>query len=295
MATRSVRRLDLRIGKTGIEPASGSSNQVAAEQGWEEGERGSSLILALVFLIVTSLVVISLANLAKNDLIATTKFKSAQSLDSAADSAAELAVNNIRYNFMPQTLNASPPAFCWTGSLGSQITLNGQTVSVWCSTRWNPLSAKTRVVTFVACPSSTSVLACAVNPLLEGVVTFDDYPSPRGAVSTAQCTSTCGVGMTINSWVFDAVPPTVQSISPTSGAVAGGSTITVTGTGFINGASVNFVDTKLGSNVVLAAANVSVLSSTTLTAVAPALASGASYYVTVSTPIGTSVYGPTYN
>ena len=295
MATKSVRRLDLRIGKTGIEPVSGSSNQVAAEQRRAEDERGSSLILALVFLIVTGLVVISLANFAKNDLIATTKFKSAQSLDSAADSAAELAVNNIRYNFMPQTLNASPPALCWSGSLGSQITLNGQTVSVWCSTRWSPLSTKTRVVTFVVCPSSTSSLVCAVNPLLEGVVTFDDYPSPRGAVSTAQCSSTCGVGMTINSWVFDAVPPTVQGISPASGAAAGGSTITIIGTGFVSGASVDFVDTNLGSNVVLPAVNVSVLNSTTLTAVIPALASGASYYVTVSTPVGTSVYGPIYN
>lgn len=295
MATRSVRRLDLKIGKTGTGLSSGSAKRRAADQRWAENERGSSLILALVFLIVTSLVVISLANLAKNDLIATAKFKSAQSLDSAADSAAELAVNNIRYNFMPQTLNASPPELCWTGSLASEITVNGQSVSVWCSTRWNPLSTKTRVVTLVACPSSASALNCAVNPLLEGVVTFDDYPSPRGAVSTAQCTSTCGVGMTIDSWVFDAVPPTVQSITPASGALAGGSTITITGTGFISGATVNFVDTNLGTNVVLAAANVSVLNSTTLTAVTPALVSGASYYVTVSTPVGTSVYGPTYN
>ncbi len=259
-------------------------------------ERGSSLIFALVFLIVTSLVVLSLANLAKNDLIATVKFKSAQSLESTANSAAELALNNIRYNFMPGTLNASPPQPCWTASSpASQLTLNGQSIAVWCTTRWSPLSDNTRVVTLDACASTVSALNCEVKPLLEVVATFDDYPSPRGAVSTAQCASTCGVEMTLDSWVFDAVPPTVQSVTPSSGTVSGGGTITITGTGFTSGAEVDFVDTNLSGNVVLAATNVTVISSTTLTAVTPAMASGESYYVTVTTPTGTSAYGPIYS
>ncbi len=259
-------------------------------------EEGSSLIFALVFLIVTSLVVISLANLAKNDLVSTQKFKSAQSLESAANSVTELAVDNMRYNFMPQTLNASPPQPCWTaGSSPSQLSLNGQQVAVWCTTRWNPLSESTRVVTFYACQNSRSASNCQASPVLEAAVTFDDYTSPRRAVSNAECTSTCGVAMSIDSWVFDAVPPTVSSISPVSGPVSGGTIITITGTGFVIGATVDFVGTNLSGNVVLPASAVSVSSSTTLGATVPPLAVGESYYVTVTTPTGTSAYGPVYN
>ncbi|TAN26852.1 MAG: hypothetical protein EPN30_04090 [Actinomycetota bacterium] len=259
-------------------------------------EKGSSLVLALVFMIVTSLTVLSLAGLAKNDLNNTANFKSAQSLQSAANSAAELAVNSLRYNFMPQTLNASPPQPCWTiNPSPSEITLNGQSMSVWCSTRWTPLSDKTRVVTFVACKSTTSALACAANPVLEAKVTFDDYPSPRGAISTAQCSTTCGVGMTVDSWVFDAVPPSVQSISPATGTTSGGTTITVTGTGFDNGAVVDFIDTDVNTNVILSAASVTVIDANTITAITPAMTAGTAYYVTVTTPTGTSAYGPVFN
>lgn len=276
------------LGRLGLSKSSKSQTR-------QRGENGSSLVLALVFMIVTSLVVLSLANLAKNDLNNTAKFKSAQSLQSTANSATELAVNSIRYNFMPQTLNASPPQPCWTASpTPSEVTLNGQSISVWCSTQWTPLSDNTRVVTIVACDSSASAAACASTPVLQAVVTFDDYPSPRGAASTAQCTSTCGVGMTVDSWAFDATPPSVQSLSPGTGSASGGTALTIVGTGFASGATVNFVNSNLNTNVILSATNVTVLNSTTITATTPAMTSGVTYFVTVSTPVGTSVYGPTF-
>ncbi len=56
--------------------------------------------------------------------------------------------------------------------------------------------------------------------------------------------------------------PTVISISPTSGPIAGGTSTTITGTNFLTGATVTF-----GSN---AATGVTVLSSTTITATTPA-------------------------
>jgi len=259
-------------------------------------EKGSSLILALAFMVVTSLVVLSLAGLATNDLNNTAKFTSAQSVQSAADSATNLAVNSLRYNFMPQTLNASPPQPCWTAApTPSDITLNGQTVSVWCTTAWMPLSPNTRLVTFVSCPSTVSAVACAANPVLEAKVTFDDYPSPMGSIQTAQCSTTCGVGMTIDSWAFDAVPPSVQSISPVTGPTGGGTTITITGTGFVNGATVEFIGTDLNTNVILGATSVAVLSPTTITATTPPMTTGIAYYVTVTTPSGTSAYGPVFN
>lgn len=260
-----------------------------------ESERGSSLILAMVFLVVTSLVVTGLADWVKNDLNNTVKFTSAESLQSTANSAAELAIQSVRYNFTAATLNASPPQPCWTPSATpSEITLNGQSVSAWCTTRWDPLSTSTRVVTVMACQSGTTASQCAANPVLYAVVTFDDYPSPKGAVTSAQCTSTCGLGMTINDWVFGDVPPTLSGIVPTTGPPAPGSLVTLSGTGFVNGAAVNFVGTNLAGNVILKSGTVTVLSPTSMTALSPKLSPGASYYVTVTTPAGTSAYGPVF-
>ena len=73
--------------------------------------------------------------------------------------------------------------------------------------------------------------------------------------------------------------PIITSLSPTSGPAAGGTTVTISGTGFAVGATVTFGGT--------AATNVNVLGSTTLTAVAPAHASG-SVNVVVTNPGGQS-------
>ena len=259
-------------------------------------ETGSSLILALVFLIVSSLIVLSLSSLATNDLNNASQFKLAQSRQSTADSAVELAIEKVRYNFMPQTLNASPPQSCWNSdSTPSQVSLNNQNIDVWCSTRWAPLSTKTRVVTFFACQSTVTAAQCGTTPLLYAVVTFDDYPSPIEPISTAQCTTTCGESMDINSWIFNDTPPTVTAISPTSGSSSGGSGMTITGTNFAAGATVQFVNTSLSSNSIIQATSVDVVNATTITANWPALSSGTPYYVTVTTAEGTSQYGPTFN
>ena len=61
--------------------------------------------------------------------------------------------------------------------------------------------------------------------------------------------------------------PTVTSVSPTTGPAAGGTTITITGTGFVNGASVT-----VGG---VAASSVVVASATSITAVTPQRVAGA--------------------
>ena len=74
----------------------------------------------------------------------------------------------------------------------------------------------------------------------------------------------------------DTPAPTVTAVSPDIGPVAGGTTVLVTGTGFVDGStSVNFGPTP--------ATDVIVSSPTTLTALAPANAAG-SYDVTVTIP-----------
>jgi hypothetical protein len=76
-----------------------------------------------------------------------------------------------------------------------------------------------------------------------------------------------------------ATPPSVTAISPSLGPIAGGTRVTLTGTGF-TGATVVRFGTTTGTGM-------TVNSSTRITVTAPAHASG-TVYVTVTTPGGTS-------
>jgi hypothetical protein len=82
--------------------------------------------------------------------------------------------------------------------------------------------------------------------------------------------------------------PTVSGISPTSGTTAGGTPVTITGTGFLAGATVSLGGT--------AATGVTVVSSTSITATAPAHAAGAVNVVVANTDSqsGTRPSGYTY-
>ena len=155
---------------------------------------------------------------------------------------------------------------------------------------------------------------CAAAPLLQAVEEFDDYPPGVGVplINPVQCNfyNYCGQSMTQVSWQWRPTVPTVTSISPTSTTIAGGTPLTITGTGFVPGSSVTFTDeaggTATTSNVVITvpasqvtASNCTGANSTcsTLSLTAPAVTSGvpsgsfaASYFVTVTTPGGTSEF-----
>jgi hypothetical protein len=162
----------------------------------------------MVYIIVVSTIVGALASWTMNDLHNTKNFSSVQSLQSVATSATEVAIQSIRYTPLlgaNQTVNANPPSYCWGSSAPSQFTVPAfpsLTMDVWCSTVWNPLTAQSRVVTFSTCLSSYSNSACADSPLLQAVVTFDDYPSTGSAPIQGPCSLWCGIGMTLNSWVW---------------------------------------------------------------------------------------------
>ena len=82
--------------------------------------------------------------------------------------------------------------------------------------------------------------------------------------------------------------PTVSGVSPTSGTTAGGTPVTITGTGFLAGATVSLGGT--------AATGVTVVRSTSITAIAPAHAAGAVNVVVTNTDSqsGTLPSGYTY-
>ena len=84
-------------------------------------------------------------------------------------------------------------------------------------------------------------------------------------------------------------PPTVTAVTPNSGPTTGGTAVTITGTNFSTGSTVSFGG--------VAASNVNVLSSTSLTATTPARAAGTVNVVVtnLNNQSGTLTNGFTYN
>jgi hypothetical protein len=271
-----------------------------------DDETGALLILALVFILVISVIAGSLTMWVTNDLNNTGKFDSAQSYESAANSAVEVAIQYVRYNFAAQTLNAVPPQPCWTAAPSvSQETFNGQTVSVWCTTTWSPLSANTRVVTFYACRSNfsgtvlladmnTAATACALSPMLQATIAFDDFPS---TISASNCppgslvggTNTCGTTLTIESWAFGVTPPTVSSVAEVSlnGCLQG---VQIDGTLLSNATAANFSVLPSSNNAIFTTITVNPQPDGSIIVCAPSgMTANTTYQVTVTTPNGTSV------
>jgi len=176
-------------------------------------QRGSSLILALVYIVSVSLIVGALADWAMNDLTNTNHFQSASSIDNAVSGATEIAIQSMRY--YPQYPATITTANCWTppsGTLSSDVTINNDLVGVWCSTVENLKSPSTRIVTFTACPVTAAAVAagtamgtCLSHPTLTAVVTFDDYPSGGGGLLSQTCSGgpgICGFAATTNQWTW---------------------------------------------------------------------------------------------
>jgi hypothetical protein len=110
--------------------------------------------------------------------------------------------------------------------------------------------------------------------------------SPPGVAGTIDVTVTTEHGTSATGAMTKftyAPPPTVTSVIPSGGPTAGGTTITISGTGFMEGStSVSFAGTT--------ASGVTVVSSTQLTAVLPPGATG-TVPIKVMTPGGTSNAG----
>ncbi len=137
--------------------------------------------------------------------------------------------------------------------------------------------------------------ATSVTVVTAGTLTF---VTPAGASGPASVTVTnpgpsSATATNAYTYVSGAAPaPTISSISPASGPTAGGTTITITGTGFqVNGASQATV-TIAGS----AATSVQVLTATTIVCVTPAGPAGAQNVVVTNpdTQSATATGGFTY-
>ena len=319
------RRLTSRARALG---ASWRSTRSAAQQRSGD-ESGAVIILALVFLVAVSLIVTALLTWTGASLHATTNFQDERNVEYAATDAVNLAIQNTRYSFDYGTstsnpyspsgpmLNNATPQLCATYQVPGQT----NSVDVYCTLVWQPYSANTRVFTYSACSTAGSNNAkpadCAAQPLLQAVVAFDDYPSGVASPSPipSQCTpilqqgnppsgpdnGSCGVSMTQLSWLWNPVVPAITSLSPSAGATSGGTTVTIQGRGFTSGETVNFLEQPqelaTGAYNAPVAATISAPSpscplSTCIQVASPAITIGRAYFVTVTTPSGTSQTAP---
>ena len=168
----------------------------------------------------------------------------------------------------PTTIVTAPPTVTGVSptagptSAGTPVTITGTNFAIGSTT----VDFGSNAATSVQVESPTTLTALA----------------PAGNSGTVDVTVTTAGGASPTSsadqYTYD-VAPTVSQVSPNFGPVGGGDTVTITGTNFLSGATVDF-----GLN---AATSVNVQSSTTLTAVAPAGSYG-TVDVTVTTPGGTS-------
>jgi hypothetical protein len=112
-------------------------------------------------------------------------------------------------------------------------------------------------------------------------------PAHAAGAVTVTVTVNGQAGSLANGFTYTG-PPTVTSVSPNNGPVAGGTAVTITGTNFAAGATVTFGST--------AATNVVVVSATQITATTPAGSVGAvTVTVTVNGQAGSLASGFTYN
>ncbi len=130
--------------------------------------------------------------------------------------------------------------------------------------------------------------ATNVNVVGSTSITATTPAHAAGAVTVTVTNSDAQSGSLTNGYTYRNPAPTVTSITPNTGSSAGGTSVTIAGTGFVAGATVSLGGT--------AATAVNVGSSTSITATTPAHAAGAVNVVVTNpdTQSGTLTNGYTY-
>jgi hypothetical protein len=203
-----------------------------------------------------------------------------------------MAVDSWVWNPVVPTVSAiSPSTGPITGGTSVTITgtgfVTGTTVSFIEESNGTPVSDNVVLPATSVTVNGPTSLTVAAPAATEGTTYFVTATTATGI--SAYSTSANDV------FTYSPVAPTITAVSPASGGIAGGNSVTISGTGFYNGATVDFVQESGGSPVVggvtAGATYVSVTGSTTITAVSPAVTSPGTYFVTVATPAGTTPTG----
>lgn len=179
-------------------------------------ESGATLILALIFVIVSAIIVLSLLNLNSNDIVSSGTLRNERSVEYAADGATDAAIQGVRYAYLG--INASPAPCLYdpsTQALFNNMTLNGTTIAVECSGEASTPSTGYRTIQFYACASATNScpdanLSTGTGVLLEATVVFDDVSSSTASPpdffncnSNPSDQTTCGTSYAITNWIVE--------------------------------------------------------------------------------------------
>jgi Tfp pilus assembly protein PilX len=159
------------------------------------GEDGAILILALIFMIVIALVLLSVVTLSGNDLLNTSHLLDQQSVEYRTSGAMQVAIQTVRYT----DTTFSSPTSCLSSTAGIQIGQNSPLVYVDCVTvPHGQLPADTgvsREVNFYACGTS-STTCNSTNYTLWATVDFVDGPTcASGSIGA------CGKSESVKSWL----------------------------------------------------------------------------------------------
>lgn len=182
-----------------------------------------------------------------------------------AGSSPVSAADTYRYAAVPTITSVSPSSGSTTG--GTTVTITG-----------TGLTGASEVKFGAAGPATgfTVVSDTQISAVTPAYSVIGDVPL---SVTTPGGTTSGSSGVTYH---YAAAPPTITAVSPGSGPAAGGTTVTISGSGFSGATGVSFGGT--------AAAAFSVDSSTQITATSPAHSAG-TVHVSVTTPFGTSAGG----
>ncbi len=171
-------------------------------------DRGSSLVLALVFLTAIALLVMALVNLAGTALLDTKKFNTATNVVYSAAAAVQVEIQAVRYEY--QTTNLTPTN-CTPGdpppiASNAAWSINNVKISVFCTYQDAPTTGISRAVTFYACEEDgatyVDAAACMASPFLQAQVTFNDFTiSDQNQCASGVLQTSCGTSMKIAYWL----------------------------------------------------------------------------------------------
>ena len=176
------------------------------------GDAGSSLIFALAFLLLGSLIVTTLAGWASSDLGSSAHFQVGRSLTYSADGAVSVAISETRYWYPPSAgTNGSWSGPCPNASavdFGQTTTPTGVasfepsiSIDTWCTLQVGGVFSRLVTVQAYDVSSGGSIPASGPPnswvPLASATVGYiDSLSNPPGSCST----STCDFSMTILTW-----------------------------------------------------------------------------------------------
>ena len=192
------------------------------------------------------------------------------------DMAARFSGPSIVFDFIPDSILFTDPIPVITGINPAQGPFFGSPVQI----QGSGFTPGPMTIDFGGnSPTGVSVLSdTAIN-----------LTTPSGTIGAATVTVTNRLGYSgsSNGFTYQDVQPTVTGVIPNSGAISGGTNVTIVGTNFYKTATVTFGG--------VAATNVAYVNTTALTATTPAGAAGpADVTVTNSTLSGTLTGGFTY-